>query len=63
VIALCDEVNAKRCPFLPGTVGLLHWDFPERRKLRHDEAEQLAHYRHVRDMIKDRVTTSIAENP
>jgi arsenate reductase len=63
VIALCDEVNAKRCPVFPGAAGLLHWDFPERPKQRDVEAEQLAHFRNVRDLIKDRVTSWIAEKP
>jgi arsenate reductase (thioredoxin) len=61
VIALCDEVNARRCPAFLGAAGLLHWDFPERPKLRNVEAEQLAHFRNVRDLIKDRVATWIAE--
>ncbi|MCX6905739.1 MAG: arsenate reductase ArsC, partial [Verrucomicrobia bacterium] len=63
VVALCDGVNAKRCPAFPGAAGLLHWDFPERPKQRHVESEQLAHFRNVRDLIKDRVTAWLAENP
>jgi len=63
VIALCDEVNAKRCPVFPGAAELLHWDFPERPKQRQVEAEQLTHFRKVRDLIKDRVVTWIAEKP
>ena len=63
VIALCDEANAKRCPVFPGAAKLLHWDFPERPKQRQVEAEQLPHFRKVRDLIKDRVTTWMTENP
>lgn len=62
VIALCDEVNAKRCPVFPGAPRLLHWDFPERPKLNNVEQEQMTHFRNVRDLIKDRVTTWITEN-
>lgn len=58
VIALCDESNAKRCPVFPGAAKLLLWDFPERPKQQQVEAQQLAHYRVVRDLIKDRVTNS-----
>jgi arsenate reductase len=63
VIALCDEANAKRCPAFPGVSKFLRWDFPERPKLRNIEAEQLAHFRNVRDRMKDRVTAWTAENP
>jgi len=62
VIALCDEVNAKRCPVFPGAAKLLHWDFPERPKQRNVEAEQLAHFRNVRDLIKEQVRAWVAEN-
>ncbi len=63
VIALCDESNARRCPAFPGAAKLLLWDFPERPKQQQAEADQLAHYRVVRDLIKDRVTSWIAEKP
>ena len=63
VIALCDEVNAKRCPPFPGVLKFLHWDFPERPKLTSAEEDQLTHFRNVRALIKDRVAVWIAENP
>jgi len=63
VIALCDEINAKRCPVFPGAAKMLLWDFPERPKQQQVAAEQLAHYRVVRGLIKDRVTDWIAEKP
>ncbi|HLP76350.1 MAG TPA: arsenate reductase ArsC [Candidatus Paceibacterota bacterium] len=63
VIALCDESNAKRCPVFPGAAKLLLWDFPERPKQQQVGTKQLAHYRIVRGLIKDRVTNWIAEKP
>jgi len=62
IIALCDEVNAKRYPVFPGA-RLLHWDFPECPKLSNVEEEQMTHFRYVRGLIKDRVTTWMTENP
>ena len=63
VIGLCDAESAKRCPFFPGGARLLRWDFPERPKGTQAEQEQLAHFRKVRELIKDRVTGWLAENP
>lgn len=63
VIALSAEVNAKRCPVFPGAAKLLHWDFPERPKHKHVEEEQMAHFRKVRELIKNQVITWIAEKP
>jgi arsenate reductase (thioredoxin) len=63
VIALCDAFNAKRCPVFPGVSKNLNWNFPERPKQTHAEEEQMAHFRNVRDLIKDRVAAWMAENP
>ena len=63
IIALCDGENAKRCPVFPGVRKFLHWDFPERPKQTSIEGEQLMHFRKVRDLIRERVTNWLAEQP
>ncbi|MBI1361528.1 MAG: arsenate reductase ArsC [Alphaproteobacteria bacterium] len=62
VIILCDPQKAERCPTFPGKVTRLYWDIPERPKSPAPVAEQLAHVRSVRDLIKEHVEAWIAEN-
>ncbi len=63
VIALCDRDKAERCPTFPGNSERLHWDIPERPKSPQTKEQQMAHVKAVRDLIKSRVETWVAENP
>jgi len=62
VIALCDQTSAERCPTFPGVTKRLHWDIPERSKATQTKEEQMAHVRTVRDLIRSRVETWVADN-
>ena len=59
VVTVCD--NAKeRCPVFPGTMRRLHAGFDDPPRLAAgavDEEEVLAHYRRVRDEIREFVET------
>jgi arsenate reductase (thioredoxin) len=53
VITVCD--NAKeRCPYFPAKAKLLHYNFPDPAKFQgKDEAETMAEFRRVRELIKN----------
>lgn len=51
VITVCD--NAKEhCPYFPAKVKMLHQNFPDPAKAKGTEAEIIAEFRRVREMIK-----------
>lgn len=55
VITVCDRTN-ESCPFFPGDVKRIHVGFDDPPALAKDaasEEEALAHYRRVRDEIRD----------
>ncbi|KMY66897.1 arsenate reductase [Desulfocarbo indianensis] len=57
VVTLCDNAR-EACPFFPGLVKRSHRGFPDPPQLARDaasEEEALAHYRRVRDQIKELV--------
>ena len=57
VITLCDNAH-ESCPFFPAKTKIIHKGFddpPKRAKDAKDEEEVIAHYRRVRDEIKDYV--------
>jgi len=57
VITLCGHAN-ETCPFFPGKVMHHGFDDPPQLALEtKDEEEKLAHYRRVRDEIRDFVET------
>lgn len=61
VITVCD--NAKeRCPYFPTNAVKLHYNFPDPAKASGTEAEVMAEFRRVREMIKGYVQTFVAEN-
>ncbi len=63
VITLCDRKKAEMCPAFPGKATRLHWDIPERSKAPAPKAEQLAHVRSVRELLKQHVTEWVQSNP
>ena len=59
VISVCGHAD-ETCPVLPGTVRRIHRGFDDPPRLAENAAtreEQLAHYRRVRDEIRDFVAT------
>lgn len=55
VVTLCDNAR-ESCPFFPGPVQRVHRGFPDPPQLAKNaasEEEALAHYRKVRDQIKE----------
>lgn len=61
VITVCD--NAKeRCPFFPSTAQKFHRNFPDPAKATGTEAEIMAQFREVRELIKTYAYEFIAEH-
>lgn len=59
VITLCDDAQ-QACPFFPAKTALLHHSFDDPPRLAEearDEEEAMAHYRRVRDEIREYVET------
>lgn len=51
VITVCDNAR-ERCPFFPTTAQKFHYNFPDPAKAIGTEAEIMAEFRKVREMIK-----------
>ena len=61
VITVCD--NAKeRCPVFPSAAKKFHYNFPDPAKATGTEAEIMAQFRSVRDMIKSYCADFVAAN-
>ena len=59
VITVCD--NAKEsCPVFPGDTERLHWSLPDPAALEGSDAERLAAFRHVRDLLAGRLREFLA---
>ena len=59
VITLCDDAQ-QACPFFPAKTALIHHSFDDPPRLAEearDEEEAMAHYRRVRDEIREYVET------
>jgi arsenate reductase len=62
VITVCDSAN-EACPFFPGATTRLHWSFDDPSGATGSEGERLAVFRRVRDEIKARIESWLAERP
>jgi arsenate reductase len=51
VITVCDNAR-ERCPYFPSGAQKFHHDFPDPAKAGGSEAEVMAEFRRVRDLIK-----------
>ena len=61
VITVCD--NAKeRCPYFPTRAKTFHYNFPDPAKAQGTEAEIMAQFREVREMIKKYCEDFVREN-
>ena len=61
VITVCDAANGERCPFFPGNVERLHWEFDDPSVFTGTTEEKLAKTKEVRDQIKAEIETWISE--
>ncbi|HEX2898639.1 MAG TPA: arsenate reductase ArsC [Bacteroidia bacterium] len=61
VITVCDHA-AEVCPFFPEDVKFSHFNFPDPAKAKGTEAEIMAQFGSVRDMIRDYLTQWWAAN-
>ncbi|GGH08566.1 arsenate reductase ArsC [Mucilaginibacter phyllosphaerae] len=61
VITVCDNAN-EACPYFPGDVRRLHYNFPDPAKATGTPDEVMAEFKRVRDMIKIYAQNFIAEN-
>jgi arsenate reductase len=60
VITVCD--NAKEsCPVFPGRTQRLHWPFEDPAHVEGNEDERKAAFRKVRDQIRERIRTFLAQ--
>ena len=55
VITVCDAASGERCPFSPGNVKRLHWEFDDPSSFTGGYDEKLAKTRKVRDEIKAKI--------
>ncbi|GMA56463.1 hypothetical protein GCM10025858_09660 [Alicyclobacillus sacchari] len=60
VITLCGDARDK-CPATPAHVRHLHWGCQDPAKASGTQEEIMAHFREVRDEIRDRVKTLITD--
>ncbi len=60
VITLCGDANDK-CPITPPNVRRLHWGFDDPARATGTEDEIMAKFREVRDDIRDKLTSWLAE--
>jgi arsenate reductase len=54
VITVCDRAK-EQCPFVPTRKERLHWSFEDPAEAVGSEAEKLAVFEKVRDLIKARI--------
>ncbi|MCJ8209060.1 arsenate reductase ArsC [Mucilaginibacter sp. RS28] len=61
VITVCDNAN-EACPYFPGDVKRLHYNFPDPAKATGTEEEVMKEFRRVRNLIKGYVLRFVMEN-
>ena len=60
VVTVCDQV-AELCPSFPHARRQVHWGFPDPSLASGDEWEQVAVFRHIRDLIAMRINQLLRE--
>ncbi|HAG22885.1 MAG: Arsenate reductase [Synergistales bacterium 53_16] len=55
VIAVCDAVQAERCPIFPGVRKQIHWPLPDPASFTGSWEEKLQKTREVRDQMKAKI--------
>ena len=61
VITVCDSKTAEQCPIFPGVATTMNWSFDDPASFTGAYEEKLEKTRRVRDAIKAKVETLIAE--
>jgi len=61
VITVCDKESAERCPYFPGEVKRLHWNFEDPSSFRGTNDEILEKTELVRAQIKEKIEQFIKE--
>lgn len=61
VITVCDNAR-ERCPFFPSQARKFHYNFPDPAKATGNDAEIMAAFRDVRNMIKNYSEQFVKEN-
>lgn len=62
VITVCDEAQ-ETCPFFPNARSQVHWGFPDPSRVTGTEEEQLAAFRHIRDLIAAKINRFLDRQP
>lgn len=62
VITVCDEAQ-EACPFFPNARHQVHWGFPDPSRVTGSEEERLAAFRHIRDLIKEKIVRFLQHDP
>ena len=61
LVTVCDDAD-KNCPTVwPGVSTRLHWSFQDPAAVEGTEAEKLAKFREVRDLIEQKIQSWLAE--
>lgn len=62
VVTVCDEA-AEACPYFPNAHHQVHWGFPDPSRVEGSEEEQLAAFRHIRDLIATHIRQFLGLQP
>lgn len=62
VITVCDEAQ-EACPMFPRARKQVHWGFPDPSRVTGTEAERLAAFRHIRDLIAVKINQFLERQP
>jgi arsenate reductase len=62
VITVCDEAQ-EVCPVFPRARKQVHWGFPDPSRVTGTEAERLAAFRHIRDLIAVKINQFLGRQP
>jgi len=60
VVTVCDNAQ-EACPTFPGTGQVFHWPFEDPAHAVGTDDEKMAFFRKVRDQIRDRISSYLAE--
>lgn len=60
LITVCSDAD-QNCPFFPGIGTRLHWPFTDPASFVGSDEEKMAHFRDVRDQIKEKVQSWLKE--